>query len=157
MWFSYLEPGDRLKDGPIVCFDDASFRTMIEHSKKGLLHVYVGHKVDIPHFADEDQISEDTNIMCESRVGGTCEDKSGGLDSCIGETSNVGGSHQRMTDQDDLFDVKIDAFSKVGDCSNEVGNCSNETVGLTDIEIDVDGEDEGEDEDESDNDSYSDT
>ncbi|KAK8534036.1 hypothetical protein V6N13_028282 [Hibiscus sabdariffa] len=79
MWFSYLVLGDSLKDGPIVCFDDASFRTMIEHSKKGLLHVYVEHKVDIPHFDDEDQISEDRNIMCESRVGGTCEDKGGGL------------------------------------------------------------------------------
>ncbi|KAK9045177.1 hypothetical protein V6N11_059066 [Hibiscus sabdariffa] len=128
MWFSYLVPGDSLKDGPIVCFDDASFRTMIEHSKKGLLHVYVEHKVDIPHFADEDQISEDTNIMCESCVGGTCEDKGGGPDSCIGETSNVGGSHQRMTDQNDLFDVKVDAFSKVGDFSNEVDDCSNEIL-----------------------------
>ncbi|KAK8631496.1 hypothetical protein V6N13_028281 [Hibiscus sabdariffa] len=59
-----------------------------------------------------------------------------------------------MTDQDYLFDVKVDAFSKVDDCSNE-------TVGLTDIEIDVDGEVEGETEgqakDESYNDSSSDT
>ncbi|KAK8656648.1 hypothetical protein V6N13_098590 [Hibiscus sabdariffa] len=42
-----------------------------------------------------------------------------------------------MIDQDDLFDVKVDDFSKVGDCSNE-------TVGLTNIEINVDGEAEGE-------------
>ncbi|KAL4387627.1 hypothetical protein GQ457_09G021940 [Hibiscus cannabinus] len=153
MWFSFLVLGDSLKDGPIVCFDDASFRTMIEHSKKGLLHVYVEHKVDIPHFADEDQTSEDTNIMCESRVGGTCEDKGGGPDSCIGETSNVGGSHQMMTDQGDLFDVKINAFKKVGDYRNEVGGCSNETVDLTNIEIYVDGETE----DESENGSSSDT
>ncbi|KAK8618073.1 hypothetical protein V6N13_115948 [Hibiscus sabdariffa] len=90
--------------------------------------------------------------MCESRVGGTCEDKGGGPDNCIGETSNFGRSHQRMTDQDGLFDVKVDDFSEVSDCSNE-------TVGLTNIEIDVDGEAEaeGEVERESDNDSSSDT
>ncbi|KAK8660174.1 hypothetical protein V6N13_051108 [Hibiscus sabdariffa] len=51
-----------------------------------------------------------------------------------------------MTKQDDLFDVKVDNFSEVGDCSNE-------TVGLINIEIEVDGEAEGE----SDSDSSFDT
>ncbi|KAK8649539.1 hypothetical protein V6N13_130266 [Hibiscus sabdariffa] len=59
-----------------------------------------------------------------------------------------------MTNQDDLFDVKVYYFSKVGDYSNEA-------VGLTDIEIDVDvdgeAEGEGEVEGESDSDSSSDT
>ncbi|KAK9012085.1 hypothetical protein V6N11_040155 [Hibiscus sabdariffa] len=106
---------------------------MISHSKKGNLHVYVGHQVDIPHYADEDEASEDIDVMFESNAGGTCEDKGSGPNSCIGDTSNVVESHQKMTEQDALFDVKVDGFSAVGDCSNE-------TVGPTDIETVGDGE-----------------
>ncbi|KAL4346269.1 hypothetical protein GQ457_17G011300 [Hibiscus cannabinus] len=84
MWFSYLVPGDSLKDEPIVCFDDASFRTMIANRKKGNFHVYVEHQVDIAHYADENKVSEDIDVMFESNDGGTCEDKGGGPNSCIG-------------------------------------------------------------------------
>ncbi|KAK8612726.1 hypothetical protein V6N13_092837 [Hibiscus sabdariffa] len=94
---------------------------MIAHSKKGNLHVYVERQVDIPHYADEDQVNEDIDVMFESTDGGTCEDNGGGPNSCIGDTSNVVGSHQKMTKQDASFDVKVDDFSAFGDCCNEVG------------------------------------
>ncbi|KAK8516336.1 hypothetical protein V6N12_068943 [Hibiscus sabdariffa] len=60
--------GQTLKDDTIIAWDDESFRNMIEHNKKGALHVYVEHNVDIPQYVEYES-SDDVDKNCESYVG----------------------------------------------------------------------------------------
>ncbi|KAK8708751.1 hypothetical protein V6N13_059788 [Hibiscus sabdariffa] len=80
---------ERDKDDTTIICDDELFRRMVEHIKRGVLYVYVEHKVDISQYADYES-NDDIDKECESRVG---PGGSGGpCNSGVGEASNVDGS-----------------------------------------------------------------